>query len=390
MTMELVEVTSKRAATEFTRFPVKLYAGEKNWIRPLDKDIEAVFDPKKNKALEHGECIRWILRREGEIIGRVAAFINRKNLYKENEQPTGGMGFFECIQDQEAANVLLNACRDWLQERGMAAMDGPVNFGDRDRWWGLLVKGFELEPNYQCNYHFPYYQELLENYGFKEYFRQFTFRRHIMDPLHPRLHVKARMVAEDPDYTFEHMQLSKYEKYARDIATIYNKAWTSHEGVGAITEAQVLSIMKKVKSVIDEKIIWFGYYKKEPVAFYINLPEINQIFKHVNGKLDWLGKLKFLWHKWRKTNRKMQGLVFGMVPEHQRKGLDGAIIDAFCDMVQKKHRRYDILEINGIGDFNPKMIVVMKQVGGDTCKIHTTYRYLFDRNQPFERMKAIK
>lgn len=388
--MKLVEVKSEREAAAFIGLPVRLYAREKNWIRPLDKDIEAVFDPKTNKNFGNGECIRWILQREGTTIGRVAAFVNRKSLNKENEQPTGGMGFFECINDQKAANILMDACRDWLKERGMEAMDGPVNFGDRDKWWGLLTKGFDLEPNYLCNYHFPYYQQLFENYGFREYFRQFTFRRHVLDPVHPRLHKKADLIAQDPDYTFGHLQMSRYPKYVKDITSIYNKAWTNHEGVAGITEAQVTAIIKKVRSIIDEKIIWFAYYRDEPVAFYINLPEVNQIFKHVNGKLNLLGKLKFLWHKWRKTNRKMLGLVFGVIPEHQRKGVDGALIAAFSAMVQKKYRRYDALEINGIGDFNPKMIVVMRQVGGDTCKIHTTYRYLFDRSLPFERMKAIK
>ncbi|QEC53742.1 hypothetical protein EDD80_10927 [Anseongella ginsenosidimutans] len=388
--MKLVEVKTKREAEEFTSFPVRLYARESNWIRPLDKDVEAVFDPDLNKNFENGECIRWILRKEGTIIGRVAAFINRKSLHKENEQPTGGMGFFECVNDQEAANALMEACKKWLEERGMAAMDGPVNFGDRDKWWGLLVKGFDLEPNYLCNYHFPYYKELFENFGFREYFRQFTFRRNVFAPVHPRIQAKSAIVNQDPGYTFEHLKLNRYKKYVSDITSIYNRAWSNHEGVAAITEAQVESIIKKVKSIIDEKIIWFAYYKQEPVAFYINLPEINQVFKYVNGKLDLPGKLKFLWHKWRKTNRKMLGLVFGVVPEHQRKGVDGGIITAFCQMVQKEYPRYDILEINGIGDFNPKMIVVMKQVGGETCKIHATYRYLFDRSQPFERMKDIR
>src|SRR5690606_30253225 len=121
--------------------------------------------------------------------------------------------------------------------------------------------------------------------------------------------------------------------------TIYNKAWTNHEGVGAISESQVTAIIKKVKSVIDEKIIWFGYYKEEPVAFYINLPEVNQIFKHVNGKLDLVEKLLSLRHIWTNTNRTMQGRVLIVVPEQQLKALDGAIIAALSEMVQKKYRR---------------------------------------------------
>jgi hypothetical protein len=131
--------------------PVRLYKTTPAWIRPLDKDIESVFDPATNKTFRHGQCKRWILQDDaGVTIGRVAAFVNEKTVLKGNDQPTGGMGFFECINDRNAAFMLFEQCRTWLQQRGMEAMDGPINFGNRDRWWGLLVEGFDKEPNYQC------------------------------------------------------------------------------------------------------------------------------------------------------------------------------------------------------------------------------------------------
>src|SRR5699024_7027135 len=144
--MEIIEVKDKRTQKEFLQLPVRLYKNDKNWIRPLDKDIEKVFDPEENKFFQHGECTRWILMKNGEVIGRVAAFIDRKTAFTF-EQPTGGMGFFECIDDQEAAFKLFDTCKTWLEERDMEAMDGPINFGDRLNWWGLLVNGF-YEPNY--------------------------------------------------------------------------------------------------------------------------------------------------------------------------------------------------------------------------------------------------
>ncbi|MBX2843586.1 MAG: hypothetical protein KTR26_17580 [Flammeovirgaceae bacterium] len=387
--MRLIEVKTKEDAKQFIRLHTELYKNEKAWIRPLDKDIEGVFHPKTNKTFNHGECIRWILKKGDKTIGRVAAFVNHKTAEKDNEQPTGGMGFFECIDDQEAANMLMDACKDWLEEKGMDAMDGPINFGDRDKWWGLLTEGYDLEPIYQCNYHFPYYKTLFENYGFQVYFSHLTFIRNTFDPFHPRIMKKSEILHQDPDYSFEHFKLNNFEKYTQDIIKIYNKAWVNHNGVAEISDAQVEVIVKQLKPIIDEKIIWLAYYKNEPVAFYINIPEVNQIFKYVNGKLDTLGKMKFLWHKWRKTNKKMLGLVFGVVPEHQGKGLDGALIMATAQMVQKDYKRYPTLEINGIGDFNRKMIIVVKQVGGEIKKVHGTYRYLFDRDKPFEKMKYI-
>lgn len=384
--MQLIEVTDKRSAKEFLQFPVRLYKNEPNWIRPLDKDINGVFDPKTNKYFRNGECARWILQKDSKTIGRIAAFINKKTVNKDNDQPTGGVGFFECVNDQEAANLLFDTGKEWLQSRGMEAMDGPINFGDRDNWWGLLVEGFDREPNYQCNYNFPYYQSLFEAYGFQTYFKQFTFGRNTFDPLDPKLKVKADKANQDPNYTFRHIEKNKLKKYAEDFRTVYNDAWARHPGVAKMSSLQANAIIKKMKPIMDEKIMWFGYYKGEPVGFYINIPELNQVFKHVNGKLDLIGKLKFLYHKMRKTNKKMIGLVFGISPKHQGKGVDGALIHATRVMVQDKYKRYPFLEMNWIGDFNPKMLKVVDQVGGEIVKTHHTYRYLFDRSKEFKRM----
>jgi len=387
--MKLTEVKTSRESEKFIAFPTTLYKNTKNWIRPITKDIEGIFDSKVNESFQHGECIRWLLEQNGEIIGTVAAFVNTLTLHKDNDQATGGIGFFECIDDQFAANMLFDSCKHWLLQKGVEAMDGPVNFGDRDKWWGLLTKGYEFEPIYQCNYHMPYYKNLFENYGFQVYFEHYTFIRNTFDPFHPRIRYKAEMLHKDKNYTFEHIQKKYYSKYTADIISIYNRAWIDHEGVPQMSKEQGEAIINKLKPIVDEQIIWLAYYKGEAVAFYINIPEVNQIFKYLNGKLDFIGKLKFIWHKWIKTNKKMLGLVFGIVPEHQGKGLDGALIMATADIVQKQYKRYPILEINGIGDFNRKMITVVKQVGGEIGKIHSTYRYLFDRNKAFERMKTM-
>ncbi len=119
------------------RFPKSSIRDEGTWVCPLDKEIESIFDPKKNVYFKHGEATRWILKDDqGELNGRVAAFIDH-NTAQKHDQPTGGMGFFECINDQEAANLLFDTAREWLKERGMEAMDGPINFGETDKYWGL-------------------------------------------------------------------------------------------------------------------------------------------------------------------------------------------------------------------------------------------------------------
>ena len=140
---------------------------------------------------------------------------------------------------------------------------------------------------------------------------------------------------------------------------------------------------------MDKDIVWYAYFNNEPVGFFVMLPELNQIFKHVNGKLDLIGKLKFLYHKTRGTCRKCFGVVFGIVPEHQGKGLEGAMVMATANHVWPLNR-YDDFEMNWIGDFNPKMVRIAESIGAETKKVHHTYRYLFDRNAPFERAPILK
>ena len=140
-----------------------------------------------------------------------------------------------------------------------------------------------------------------------------------------------------------------------------------------------------MKPIMDRRLLYFGFYKGEPVSFFLSLPEINQIFKYVNGKLNLLGKLKFLWHTMLKSNRKAFGILFGVAPEHQAKGLDGAMVMEARRVLQDEYKRYDEYEMNWIGDFNPKMINIVDQVGATVSKTHATYRKLFDETKPFKR-----
>lgn len=388
--MKAIVVNTPQHIREFIGFPLKLYKQEPHWIMPLESDVESVFDPKKNKFFSHGECIRWILQNDsGETIGRVAAFIDTKTVNKGNDQPTGGMGFFDCINDQQAAFTLFDLCKNWLKEKGMEAMDGPINFGPRDRWWGLLVDGFNLEPNYQCNYNFPYYIKFFEAYGFQVYFYQLTYGRKVMGPLSEKLVDKATLVGADPDYKFDFFRGNDFNKLADDIRIVYNRAWAKRGEIAELSQAQARNMVKQMKPVMDRHLVWFGYYKNEPISFFISIPELNQIFKHLNGKLNWLGKLKFLWHQWRKTNKKAFGILFGIIPEHHGKGVDGGMIMGFRKLVQEEYLRYEDYEFGWIGDFNPKMMRVSEQVQTDVVKKHATYRKLFDETKPFKRMPVV-
>lgn len=382
--MELVIVNNEQTARQFLEVHVQLNKRYEGWIRPLDKDINDVFDPEKNKAFRFGEVVRWILKDDkGRLAGRIAAFVNKKYKTKGDEQPTGGVGFFDCIHNQEAASLLFDTAKAWLAEKGMGAMDGPINFGERDRWWGLQVKGF-VNPPYGMNYNPPYYQELFETYGFLPFFQQYCFALKVKDQVQEKFYARHAALAADPDYKALHVDKNRLAKFAADFAIVYNKAWSTHGGGKDMSKEQALLLFNKMKPVMDEKIVWFAYYKDDPIACWLNLPELNQYFKHMNGKFGLLQKLYFLWLKMTGACRKFTGLAFGVVPEFQGKGVDAFMIMEGAKIIQHK-LGYDDYEMQWIGDFNPKMINIAESLGTYRSRQLTTYRYLFDRNQEFKR-----
>ena len=382
--MNIIEVNSKKDKKDFIQIACSIYKNEKNWIRPLDKDINSVFDPKTNKAFRKGDVKRWILKNNNETIGRIAAFYSSKN--DKEKLRVGGCGFFECIDDKEAAKMLFDTAKNWLEKNGYNSMDGPINFGERDKWWGCLVEGFDIDPNYHQNYGKAYYQKLFENYGFQLLFRQLTFLKKVRTPLSEKLSLKAERALRDPNYNFKTLEKRNIQKYIRDFTKIYNDAWSKYPGVSKLELSQAKLLFAQLKPILDEKILWFAYHNNDPVGFFISIPEMNQIFRHVNGKLDLFGKLKTFYHlKIKKSCKKMVGLVFGIVPKHQGKGVDGALIMASRETIQEK-LAYEDLELNWIPDFNKSMIRVAEQVQVKLGKIHHTYRYNFDRSIPVERI----
>ena len=384
--MKLQEVKTPEDKKQFLQVAVDMYKNDVNWIRPLDKDIEEVFDPEKNKFIKRGgQFIRWILLNDkDQPIGRVSAFINKS--YKQ-ERPTGGIGFFECINKFVASRLLFNACVNWLKERGMEAVDGPINFGERDKWWGLLTEGFE-PPLYCMNYNPPYYKDLFEDFGFKLYFNQICYGLKVADRLADKFYERHDQIAQDKDFRAEHIRKSQIEKYAKDFCYVYNKAWAGHGGGKSIEEAASIKMFKSMKPVIDEKISWFTYYKNEPVAIWINLPDLNQYFKLMDGKFGPIEKLRFLWLKHFGKCARFVGLVFGVIPEFQGKGVDSYIIIEGANTIRKV-KKYTYYEMQWIGDFNPKMINMAENICEHRSRNLVTYRYLFDRNKSFQRHRIL-
>lgn len=393
--MQLKEVSNRQLADDFLKVNVLINSHDPNYIHPLEKDVNEVFDPKKNKSFRFGEASRWVLTDgQGSLIGRIAAFVNKKYKNRGDDVPVGGIGFFDCIHDQAAADLLFDVARNWLLQRGMQAMDGPVNFGERDRWWGLVVKGHSIPPMYCMNYNQPYYVQLFETYGFRRFYNQICFSLPVNTRIQQKFYERHADCAKDPNFSSAYLRKDQLDKFAADFTTVYNKAWAGHGGMKQMEQKVVQKLFRAMKPVMDERINWFIYYKNEPIGIWINLPDLNQWFKHLKGKFTLLHKLKFLWLKKTVKNRKFTGLVFGIVPEFQGKGADSYLIVEGCRVIQNLKIEngmytvgqpiYDDYEMQWIGEFNPKMVNVAEGIAGNRSRILTTYRHLFDRTKEFK------
>lgn len=371
-----------------------IYKSNPMWVCPLDNDIRNVFNPKVNKKFENGEAIRWTAfdTATGEAVGRIAAFYDT-NASDDYDQPTGGCGFFECIDSQEVANLMFDACRDWLASKGMEAMDGPINFGSRDAWWGLLVDGYQYQPLYTNPYHPPYYKALFENYGFQNFFNQNSYVWRAESGVLSEVALeKAHRVLSNPEYKIKDVSNTDLSVAAENLRTIYNKAWALFTGVNPMSEAEAQKLMQTLKPIIDPNLIYFAYYNDEPIGFFVMVPDLNCVIGKYNGRFGIIEKLRLMWDlKVSKSCDRVFGIIFGITPEFQGKGIESAIMTYILEnYIQTGRSPYKTFEFAWIGDFNPVMNkMIERYVCATRHKMHTTYRYLFDRTKEFTRCPRI-
>lgn len=382
--MKLTEVTDRKTRKMFLDTARVIYQDDPVWVCPLDRHINNVFSPETNPYYKHGTAARWVLTgKDSILLGRIAAFIDFKTS-GTYDQPTGGIGFFECIDDDVAAGMLFDAAREWLRGKGMEAMDGPQNFGETDKYWGLLVNGF-THPSFEIAYNPPYYQGLFERYGFQVYYKMEGFHYDLTKKLDDRFRKIAEWVASKPGYEFRHFTWKEQDKYIADFAEVFNEAWASFKvNFEPLEPDYIKSTLKKAKIILEEEFVWLAYFEGKPIAIYMMLPDLNQILKHLNGKLDPLSLMKFLWLKKRKTMTRARGMLMGVIPKYQGLGIESAFILKVRDALKGKPH-YEEVEFSWVGDFNPKMRKIFVSVGSVPVKNYITYRYLFDRTKEFKR-----
>jgi GNAT superfamily N-acetyltransferase len=390
--MQILEVITNNDRREFIDLPKSLYKDDPCWVCPLDSAVESLFDPAVNNTFKHGEAIRWILKDDnGSAIGRIAAFIDSVRS-AANSQPTGGIGLFEVIKSREAAFILFDTAKHWLKHHGMEAMDGPINFGENDNNWGLLVEGF-MQQGYGMPYHKRYYRDFFEEYGFKAYFEQYSYHRAIRGKNNEivqfpeRIMKIASWLSRRPGYTFSHFEKRNREKYVKDIVEIYNSAWSVFKEDFTPLETSFLNdSFEKARAIIDDELIWFAYHNDRPISFFVLFPDANQILKHFKGKMHLWNKIRFIFFKLTHKMTRMRAVVGGVHPSYQNSGVESAIFYHLYNMFIKKPW-FRELELSWVGDFNPKMIAIYEALGASRAKTHITFRYLINEKLVFRTYK---
>ena len=380
--MDIIQVNDKQTIDEFHQLPLALYKNDANYTPLLRVMIEDTFNPEKNSKFKTGGAQRWIAKKDGKCVGRIAAFFD-EDYSQQYDQPTGCCGFFESVDSSEVAFALFETAKKWLAENGMEAMDGPVNFGENFFYWGLLVEGF-MPQTFGMQYNPPYYRRLFEDYGFKTFYEQYSYSLDITTPDLPERFWKiAAWITKKPGYSYRHFTFKDQDVFIRDFIEIHEKAWKTHGNYKPVRFEQLKQIIKKAGLMFEEEFIWYVYHNDKPIAFFMMFPDLNQIIRKLKtGKINLLNLLKIILYKKMKVIDTCRVIVMGVIPRYQGMGIESGIFYQLKKVMLCK-KWYKNMEMSWIGDFNPKMNVLFKSYGAKHKLTHITLRYLFDRKKEF-------
>lgn len=318
MPLRIEPVRTSRDLHAFVTFPMDLYRGDPQWVPPLIGDTKKLFDPAKNPFFDHGEMQAYLARRNGKVIGRVAAIRNRAHEEFHGES-MGFFGFFECVDDPEVAMGLLGTAREYLRTLGLSQMLGPVNPTTNDEC-GVLVEGFDTPPMVMMTHNHAYYDRLLLQCGLE---KAKDLLAYILtaDTMPERLSRGAALARKrNPDLAVRPMNMKRFPQEVEAFRTVYNGAWEKNWGFVPMTDREVEHMAKALKPVVDPQLVRIGEHEGRPVAFALGLPDMNFALKHAGGKLFPFGLLKILWYARKNTRARI--LALGILPEYRRTGLD--------------------------------------------------------------------
>jgi GNAT superfamily N-acetyltransferase len=362
-------VSTKQEKRAFLRFPYQHYNRDEKWVAPLLMEQKKLLSREKNPFFRDAEMAQFLAEQNGEPAGRIIAVIDhRYNRFHDSKR--GFFGFFESVEEPAVANLLFRAAGDWLKSRGMTELAGPANPGMMDEV-GILVDGFDEYPYIMMPYHKPYYDGLIRGAGLEKEMDLFAYEVTESTVNLERMNRALSIVRKRlPDVVIREINLRKIKEELVIVRHIFNEAWKENWGFIPLSEHELSSMASDLKQIIDTDIAHVAEIRGEPVAFSIGLPDYNQVFRRMNGRLFPTGLFKLLYHK-RNINRYRTALM-GVLPAYRGKGIDALLHQQAIE--KGLAAGYRASELSWILENNSEMIRVAERIGGNKTKTYRMYR----------------
>jgi len=361
-------VASEADRQAFIDLPWRIYAGDPNWVPPLRSEVAQQFAPD-NPFFSYGTLQRFLARgTDGTPRGRIAAIINRRLIEREGRN-VGLFGFFECERDAGTAQALLEAACQWLRQQGMGLARGPIDLATHNNCF-FQISGFDSPPRLMMPYNPPYYPELVEQLGWHKAKDAYAYDFSLAQSL-PSKFERAYRVAVRSGLTLRPIrtQGQAFEQDAHSLYALYSRAFSANWSATPQTEQEFLAQARSLQSLVDPDIFYVAEDGERMVGLTIALPDYNIALRHVNGKLNWWGKLKFLWYR-RQIDR-ARVLAIGALPEYRRQMVPLALGYCCFQGCKQPGKRYRQVEGSWVFEDNYASRRPIEAAG---ARIYKTYR----------------
>ncbi|MEM8807835.1 MAG: hypothetical protein AAGF01_17585 [Cyanobacteria bacterium P01_G01_bin.38] len=365
--LEIKAVTTPTEQAQFLDVPARVYRDDPHWVPPLRSSIAKQFLPS-NPFFEYGSLQQFVAIAAGKPVGRIVAAVNRRLVEREGNN-IGLFGFFECVADFAIAQALFNAACDWLKQQGMTHVRGPIDLSTHNNCF-FLVDGFDSPPMVMMPYNPPYYGEFVEKAGWQKAKDAYAYDFPLELVLNPKFE-RAYQIALKAGITFRpiHTKGEDFERDCRSLYQLFTKAFANNWSSTPRTEAEFLEEAKELQQLVDPDVFVIAEDQGEMVGFFMGLPDYNIPLKRVNGRLNWLGLLKFLWYR-RQID---QGRVIAIcsLPEYRRKMVPIAVVYLGMRGGSQKNKPYKRAELSWVFEDNMSSRKIIESAG---AQIYKTYR----------------
>ncbi len=335
MSINIVPVETKADLLKFIKSQWYFYRNDPNFVPPIVADRMKLLNREKNPFFTHARAQEFLAYDDGQIVGRISAIIN-DNHNKTHNDKLGFFGFFESINNQDVANQLLRTAENWLKERGMQAMRGPIDLSMNDDI-GLLIDGFDLPPVIMMKYNPPYYIDLMQNYGLEETMLLYAYRLMMKNYASEKMLRMQNIIRQRYHVTIENLNFKDKSKLRKDIQTIkdiYNQAWEKNWGFVKATEAEFDYIVDDLIQIADPNLVLIARVKGDIAGFALALPDINQaLIYNKSGSL--IGAAFHLFTKKKKITR-VRIITLGVLEEFRKTGLDAVLYYEIAERARKR------------------------------------------------------